>query len=110
MSTKLNKETTEALENNSMEEQIALWKRKHGDVFLVEIDDKTAYLRKPDRKALSAASILGKTDPLKYNEILLNNCWLAGDEEIKTDDSLFLGVSAKLAEIIEIKDAEIKKL
>ncbi|GHV11720.1 hypothetical protein FACS1894162_7350 [Bacteroidia bacterium] len=41
------------------------------------------YLHRPDRKALSAASVIGKTDPLKYNEILLNNCWLGGDEEIK---------------------------
>ncbi len=47
---------------------------------------------------------------MKYNEVLLENCWLDGDEEIKKDDSLFLGVSSHLAEIIEIKTAEIKKL
>ena len=59
---------------------------------------------------LGAASVLGKNDPMKYNEVLLENCWLGGDEEIKKDDSLFLGVSSHLAEIIEIKTAEIKKL
>ena len=47
---------------------------------------------------------------MKYNEILLNNCWIAGDEEIKKDDALFLGVSAKLADLIEVKEAELKKL
>ena len=47
---------------------------------------------------------------MKYNEIMLRNCWLAGDEEIKTDDALFLGVSAKLGELIDIKEAELKKL
>ena len=31
-------------------------------------------------------------------------------EEIKKDDALFLGVSAKLADLIEVKEAELKKL
>jgi len=92
------------------DEQIKEWKRKHGDVFQVEVDGRVAYLKKPDRKTLSAASVLGSKDPLKYNEIMLNNCWLAGDEDIKTDDALFLGASSVLAELIEIKEAEIKKL
>lgn len=91
-------------------EQIESWKKKHGDVFEVNVDGRTAYLKRPDRKALGAASVLGKDDPMKYNETLLENCWLGGDEEIKTDDSLFLGVSSVLAEIIEIKKAEIKKI
>ena len=91
-------------------EQIESWKKRHGDVFEVNVDGRTAYLRKPDRKVLGAASVLGKDDPMKYNEILLENCWLGGDEDIKTDDSLFLGVSSVLAEIIEIKKAEIKKI
>ncbi len=91
-------------------EQIEEWKKKHGDVFCVTVDGKTAYLKKPDRKTLSAAAVLGKSDPMKYNEVMLNNCWLGGDEEIKTDDALFLGVSSKLSELIEIKEAEIKKL
>ena len=92
------------------EEQIEAWKKKYRDVFSVEIDGKTAYLKKPDRRTLSAAAVIGKTDPMKYNEVLLNNCWLGGDEEIKTDDELFLGVSAKLGDLIEIKEAELKKL
>lgn len=91
-------------------EQIESWKKKHGDVFEVNVDGRTAYLKRPDRKVLGAASVLGKDDPMKYNETLLENCWLGGDEEIKTDDSLFLGVSSVLAEIIEIKKAEIKKI
>ena len=92
------------------EEQIEAWKKKHGSVYSVTVDSKTAYLKKPVRKALSAAAVLGKTDPMKYNEVLLNNCWLGGDEEIKTNDELFLGVSSKLADLIEIKEAELKKL
>lgn len=89
-------------------EQIEAWKKKWGDVFCVTVGDKVAYLKRPSRQALSAAAVVGKNDPMKYNEILLGNCWLAGDEEIKSDDSLFLGVSAKLGELVEIKEAELK--
>lgn len=99
-----------ANETKTVEEKVADWKRKYGEVFLVEVEGHAAYLKKPDRKALGAAAVMGKTDPMKYNEILLNNCWIEGDESIKTDDSLFLGVSAQLAELVEIKEATIKKL
>ena len=94
----------------ALEEQISVWKKKHGDVFLYTADGKSCYLKKPDRSILSAAAVIGKNDPLKYNEILLKNCWLGGDEEIKTDDGLFLGISQRLAELVEIKEGELKKL
>lgn len=91
-------------------EQIAEWKKKYGSVFLLSVDGKNAYLRKPDRKTLSYASTAGQTDPLKFNEVLLKGCWLGGDEEIRTDDELFLAASAKLGELIQLKEAELKKL
>ena len=90
-------------EEKTVEQKIQEWKEKYGDVYRVD-------LKKPSRKALGAAAVIGKSDPMKYNEFLLNNCWLEGDEVIKTDDALFLGVSAQLAEIIEIKEATLKKL
>lgn len=91
-------------------QKIEEWKEKYGDVYRVEVDGRTAYLKKPGRKALGAAAVIGKQDPMKYNEVLLNNCWIEGDEAIRQDDALFLGVSAQLAEIIEIKEATLKKL
>ncbi|MEG2067705.1 MAG: hypothetical protein RRZ65_08725 [Tannerellaceae bacterium] len=94
----------------TIEQKIEEWKAKYGDVYKVEVDGHSGYLKKPSRKALGAAAVIGKSDPMKYNETLLANCWIEGDEIIKTDDSLFLGVSAQLAELIEIKEAEIKKL
>ena len=48
--------------------------------------------------------------PVRANEVLLENCWLGGDESIKTDDAKFFGVAAKLDEIVQIREAEIKKL
>jgi hypothetical protein len=92
------------------EEQIAEWKDKHKGVFCIKVEDKACYLKKPSRKALGYASMAGKENPLKFNEVILNDCWLAGDEEIKTDDDLFLSVSPKVAEIIEVKSADLEKL
>jgi hypothetical protein len=90
-------------------EQIAEWKAKHGDVFCVKVDDKACYLKKPSRKSLSYAMSI-KDNPLKSNEILLNECWLDGDQEIKTNDDLFLAVSPKLVELLTVKEAELVKL
>jgi hypothetical protein len=91
-------------------EQIEEWKAKHESVFCIEIEDKKAYLKSPDRKTLSFASTVATSNPLKFNEILLKGCWLGGDEEIQTNDSLFLSASSKLAELIEVKEATLVKL
>ncbi len=42
-------------------------------------------------------------DPLKANEILLKSNWLEGDENIKTDDDLFLSAGVLLGDIITIE-------
>ena len=91
-------------------EQIQEWKKQYKDIFVISVEDKKAYLRKPDRNTLSYASTLATKDPLKFNEVVLNNCWLGGDEEIKTDDALFLAASSKLPDLIQIKEATLEKL
>ena len=91
-------------------EQIAEWKAKHGNIFRIKVEDSVCYLKKPSRKALGYAATAGKDNPLKFNEVILNDCWIAGDEEIKTNDELFLSVSPKLNELIEIKETELEKL
>ena len=91
-------------------EQIQEWKNQYKDIFVISVEDKKVYLRTPDRKTLSYASSLATKDPLKFNEVILNNCWLGGDEEIKTNDELFLAVSSKLPDLIQIKEATLEKL
>ena len=91
-------------------EQIKQWKAKYKEVFVLRVEDKVAYLRTPDRATLSYASTLATKDPMKFNEVILTNCWLGGDEEIKTDDALFLSASSKLGELIQIKEATLEKL
>ena len=91
-------------------EQIQEWKNQYKDIFVISVEDKKVYLRTPDRKTLSYASTLATKDPLKFNEVILDHCWLGGDEEIKTNDELFLAVSSKLPDLIQIKEATLEKL
>jgi hypothetical protein len=92
------------------QKQIDDWKAKHGDVFQITVEDKNAYLRKPDRKTLAFAMTKAQTDPLGFAEILVNNCWLGGDEEMKTNDAYFLAVTSQLDKLVEVKTSELKKL
>lgn len=91
-------------------EQIEDWKKKHGKIWGIIVDGRICYLKKPDRKTLGYASVAGKDNPLKFNEIMLNSCFIGGCEDIKTDDDLFLSAGAKLADIIQIKEAELVNL
>lgn len=90
-------------------EQIAAWKKEHGDVFVFKTDESVCYLKKPDRKIIGAYSALQNT-PIRANEYLLANCWLGGDETFKTNDEMFLGVAGKLTELVIVKDVEVEKL
>ncbi|NCC74186.1 MAG: hypothetical protein EOM06_12395 [Sphingobacteriia bacterium] len=102
--------TEQKLKGQATPEQIEEWKKKHGQVKGLIVDGHICYLKKPDRKTLSFATVAGQKDPLKFNEILLNNCWLGGSEEIKTDDDLFLSAGAKISELITVKEAELVNL
>lgn len=97
------------LKGTATAEQISEWKNKYGNVFRSVVGDSVCYLKKPDRKTMSYVATLGN-NPIRANEVLLENCWLGGDESIKNEDEKFYGVSAKLNEIVAIKEAEITKL
>ncbi len=90
-------------------EQINNWKQQHGEVFEVAVDGKKGYLKKPDRKTLSYAMTNAQTNPLGFAEVVLENCWLGGDEDIKTNDGLFFAAAGQIDKLIEIKEAELKK-
>lgn len=83
-------------------------KAKYGAIYQITVEDKSCIVRKPNRKDLSYISAVN--NPVQMTETLINQLWVEGDEEIRQDDDLFLAAAAKLGEIIQIKEAEIKKL
>lgn len=91
-------------------EQIAEWKGKHGKLFGIVVDGHIGYLRKPTRQEVSYSATVSQSNPMKSNEVLLDACWLGGSEAIRKDDELFFGASAKLAELVNVKDAELVNL
>ena len=87
------------------------WKQKYGDVFKYATEDGVvAYFRKPTRSVLSLATSAATTDPMKFNEIIIENCFLGGDERVKTEDKYFLGLSGEIATLIEKVEGELKKV
>lgn len=92
-------------------EQIEAWKKQYGEVFAIEVDGSVMYVRKPSRRELSFASAAAaKKSGLEYMESIMKNCKLGGDESIITEDAKFMGASAQMATLIEVKEAQIKKL
>lgn len=92
-------------------QEIQNWKKQYGDIFLISFEDgKKVYLKKPDRKTLSYAMTRMQNNPLGFAETILNNCFIGGDQEVKTEDSYFLGAASQLEAMVETKQAELKKL
>jgi len=99
-----------ALIGQATPEQIAAWKEEYEEVFGVRVEGHICYLKKPSRRIISYASVAGKTDPLKFNEVIMRDCWLGGSEAIRKEDDLFLAAGGVLMDLIEVKDAELEKL
>lgn len=89
-------------------EQVAEWKRKHGEIFELSVGDKSCILRRPNRKDLSYVSVV--KDSIQMSETLLKQLWVYGDMEIQEEDDLFLAAIPKMEEVIKVKEAAIKKL
>ena len=93
-------------------EQLKSWKEKFGEIFEISCDDKKAVLHKPTRKDLSfamAGSNQAK-DSVKFSEILLKQCWVAGDMEFQDEDKYFFAAVPVLGTLSKVKEAEVKKL
>lgn len=91
-------------------EQIGEWKKQHGKVFRIESGGKVAYLRRPTRKIIAMANVIGGVDLLKVREVLVQNCWLGGDMDFQTDDRYFLGLSTQVDAIIEMAEVSLKEV
>lgn len=91
-------------------EEIAKLKKENGALYGYEVDGLSCILRQPSRKVIEAASVLGQDAPFKFAEVVIQNCWVAGDEELRTEDRYFMGLAQKINEIVEIKVGEVKKL
>ncbi len=102
-------ENAQPLKGAVSAEKLAEWKAKYGHVWEVEVGGSIAYLKKASRAALRAAMTFVDKDKVKYMEVIIANCWLGGDENMKEDDDLFFGMVDVVPEITGAKHAKIKK-
>lgn len=104
-------------------EQIKLWKEKHLELHQLTVKEHVCYLKPLDRATLSYALSMievGTTSGqgqkidlgrlAKMGEVVLQNCWLGGSEEIRKNDRLWVSACVTAGELIEFEEAELKKL
>lgn len=104
------KEEKTVLKGQLTPEEIALLKAKHIYVYEQEIDGRVAYLKRPDRSTLSAAEKVGERDSNTYNQIIVENCWLGGCEELK-EDAIYCAILAGcIMQLFQVKVGELKNL
>lgn len=101
-------------EQNSLttltEEQIEAAKQQYGNIYQIDVEDKTCFIHKPTRQILDLAYASGAKKSSLFEETILRNCWLAGDKAIVEDDDYFFGASKQLGDVIQFKSSELKKL
>jgi hypothetical protein len=91
--------------------QLEKWRSTYGNLYgYTSSDGKAAILRAPDIKILDACSVGSHGSDIEFDRLLLLNCWLAGDEALKTEAKYILGVRDWLGNIIEKVYGEMVEL
>lgn len=79
------------------QEQIAQWKKEHGTVFRYTAmkegsEPKVGYFKKISPQTMDAYETMQKRSKLMADDVVIENCWLGGDEEIVKDDDYRMGL------------------
>jgi len=95
--------------------QLNSLKNKHGEVYEIcvkddEGNDIIGIFKKPDMKIIGASQKFASDDPIKSGLVLFDNCWLDGDNEMKTNDEYKLSAIAGIGKLFKVRQEEIKKL
>ncbi len=97
-------------------DNIAAWKNLHGKVQEVHVDDAdagvrlTGYFKRPDMKTMQAVSSVSRSNELRGGEILFDNCWLGGAQELRDDAIYKMSAIAALSELFGKCSHSLKNL
>lgn len=67
------------------------------------------YIAKPTPRVRSLA-LMHIADPFKAGGIVLRNCWLGGDDELRNDEEISLFANLQAGELIEVHRGNLKRL
>lgn len=109
------KEIQKEIRNGAITDaHIQQWKQKYGKVMEVRVEDEntiyTGYFHRPNMETMSAVNKLAKTDEIKGSMIMFDNCWLGGDEMMKTDAVIKISALTQLSTIFMSCSASLKNL
>lgn len=97
------------------QEQIERWKREHGSVFRYTAvkegcGPKVGYLKKISPQTMDAYETMLKRSKLMADDIVIENCWLGGDEEIVKNDDYRMGLRDWLGLLLVKVEGEMAEL
>lgn len=98
------------------ERQLEGWKKKHGDVYKVEVETENngtlcCYLKAPSRDQYGViAQVAQKKTGLAGGFYILNDCWLGGDDLIKKVDKIYVSAAISAMELFDFLPSSISKL
>jgi hypothetical protein len=98
------------METNDTKEMIP-----NGAKYVLEIEGKKCYLKAITRPVMEQAlglimPLTGSPKMITAGEMILNSCWISGDDEIKTDPELYVDACLNAVQLIERKASSLKKL
>ncbi len=101
---------TRELLQKAFDDKCAAILAKHPKSHILTVGDKHCFLNPMNRQIIAMAKDLSKGDEVETIEMILENCWIEGDEEIKTDDDYFIPAMASVKELFNLKTSTLKKL
>jgi hypothetical protein len=93
-------------------EQITDWRKKYSSAHSLSSEGKECIIFSPfdDIRVMKMAfSDLMGEDKIAFVDAIINNCFLWGDESVKTDDQFKAGVYDDLNDIVNIPEFDLKK-
>lgn len=93
-------------------EQIQQWKEKYGTVYELNADGSFLYVFDPSTSLIKFKLVMAarRKSVGHMVDCIINNCWIGGDENFKTDESLKLGVESQIDEMIDIPEFTSEQL
>jgi len=88
--------------------QIESWKKQHGEIRQLNVNDATCIVRMPKLEDVDMAQTIGKDDEVKTGLIQLRNCWLAGDEKILNDLDYTLNASRIMGRLFPVLECTLE--
>lgn len=92
-------------------EIIAQFKKEHGSIFkYTSTDGKECILKSPTLQIIDACRTVSGGSSIKFDDALVQNCWVDGDLELKTVDKYKMGLFDWLGGIIQKVSGQLEEL